>query len=36
MYAGGGANRHHFNKLIWKIASPKWNFDATPTVIDRP
>jgi len=20
-------NRHDFNKLIWKIASPKWNFD---------
>ena len=21
------ANRHDFAKLIWKIASPKWNFD---------
>ena len=20
-------NRHDFNKLIWKLASPKWNFD---------
>jgi pimeloyl-ACP methyl ester carboxylesterase len=20
-------NRHDFNKLMWKIASPKWNFD---------
>jgi pimeloyl-ACP methyl ester carboxylesterase len=20
-------NRHEFNKLMWKIASPKWNFD---------
>lgn len=20
-------NRHDFNKLIWKIASPRWNFD---------
>ncbi|MDT7592536.1 MAG: hypothetical protein QOH45_2067, partial [Pseudonocardiales bacterium] len=20
-------NTHDFNKLIWKIASPKWNFD---------
>src|SRR5262249_19662054 len=25
--AGYEANRHDFNKLIWKIASPKWNFD---------
>lgn len=25
--AGYDANRHDFNKLIWKIASPKWNFD---------
>jgi pimeloyl-ACP methyl ester carboxylesterase len=24
---GYAANRHDFNKLIWKIASPKWNFD---------
>jgi pimeloyl-ACP methyl ester carboxylesterase len=20
-------NRHDFNKLIWRLASPKWNFD---------
>lgn len=26
-YAGYDANRHDFNKLIWKLASPKWNFD---------
>lgn len=25
--AGYDANRHDFNKLIWKIASPVWNFD---------
>jgi pimeloyl-ACP methyl ester carboxylesterase len=25
--AGYQANRHDFNKLIWKIASPTWNFD---------
>ncbi|MDB5155425.1 MAG: alpha/beta fold hydrolase [Mucilaginibacter sp.] len=25
--AGYDANRHDFNKLIWQIASPKWNFD---------
>ena len=24
---GYEANRHDFAKLIWKIASPKWNFD---------
>lgn len=24
---GYGANRHDFGKLIWKQASPKWNFD---------
>jgi pimeloyl-ACP methyl ester carboxylesterase len=24
---GYGENRHDFNKLIWKLASPKWNFD---------
>jgi pimeloyl-ACP methyl ester carboxylesterase len=24
---GYAENRHDFNKLIWKIASPKWNFD---------
>ncbi|WPU93209.1 alpha/beta hydrolase [Mucilaginibacter sabulilitoris] len=24
---GYSANTHDFNKLIWKIASPKWNFD---------
>jgi pimeloyl-ACP methyl ester carboxylesterase len=26
--AGYDKNRHDFNKLIWQIASPKWNFDA--------
>jgi pimeloyl-ACP methyl ester carboxylesterase len=26
-YAGYQANRHDFNKLIWHVASPKWNFD---------
>jgi pimeloyl-ACP methyl ester carboxylesterase len=25
--AGYDKNRHDFNKLIWKLASPKWNFD---------
>ena len=25
--AGYDANRHDFAKLIWNIASPKWNFD---------
>ncbi len=25
--AGYDRNRHDFNKLIWKLASPKWNFD---------
>ncbi len=25
--AGYAANRHDFSKLIWQIASPKWNFD---------
>ena len=25
--AGYEANTHDFNKLIWKLASPKWNFD---------
>ncbi|MFI0467146.1 alpha/beta fold hydrolase [Saccharopolyspora sp. 5N102] len=24
---GYDRNRHDFNKLIWKIASPQWNFD---------
>jgi pimeloyl-ACP methyl ester carboxylesterase len=24
---GYDENRHDFNKLIWKLASPKWNFD---------
>jgi pimeloyl-ACP methyl ester carboxylesterase len=24
---GYGRNRHDFNKLMWKIASPKWDFD---------
>jgi pimeloyl-ACP methyl ester carboxylesterase len=26
-YKGYEANRHDFNKLIWQLASPKWNFD---------
>jgi pimeloyl-ACP methyl ester carboxylesterase len=26
-YAGYEANRNDFNKLIWRLASPKWNFD---------
>ncbi|RFU48509.1 alpha/beta fold hydrolase [Paraburkholderia sp. DHOC27] len=26
--AGYDANRHDFNELIWRLASPKWNFDA--------
>jgi pimeloyl-ACP methyl ester carboxylesterase len=25
--AGYEHNRHDFNKLIWQLASPKWNFD---------
>ncbi|MEH2481693.1 pimeloyl-ACP methyl ester carboxylesterase [Nitrobacteraceae bacterium AZCC 2146] len=25
--AGYEANRHDFNRLIWQIASPKWDFD---------
>jgi len=25
--AGYRQNTHYFNKLIWKTASPKWNFD---------
>ena len=25
--AGYDKNRHDFNKLIWKLASPKWEFD---------
>jgi pimeloyl-ACP methyl ester carboxylesterase len=25
--AGYEKNRHAFNKLIWQLASPKWNFD---------
>jgi len=25
--SGYSKNRHDFNKLIWKTASPKWNFD---------
>ena len=24
---GYDKNRHDFNKLIWRVASPKWNFD---------
>jgi len=27
--AGYDVNRNDFNKLIWKIASPKWDFDDT-------
>jgi pimeloyl-ACP methyl ester carboxylesterase len=27
--AGYGKYRHDFAKLIWKLASPKWNFDDT-------
>jgi len=27
--AGYDKNRHDFNKLIWRLASPKWNFDDT-------
>jgi pimeloyl-ACP methyl ester carboxylesterase len=26
---GYAKNRHDFNKLIWQLASPKWNFDNT-------
>ncbi|WP_144147069.1 alpha/beta hydrolase [Paraburkholderia sp. BCC1884] len=26
-YAGYDKNRHDFNKLIWRLASPKWDFD---------
>ena len=26
--AGYAANTRDFNKLIWQLASPKWNFDA--------
>jgi len=28
-------NRHDFNKLIWKIVSPKWNFDDATTSAPR-
>ncbi len=31
--AGYDANRHDFNKLIWQLASPKWQF--TDEVYDR-
>ncbi len=31
--AGYDKNRHDFNKLIWRLASPKWNF--TDAVFDR-
>ncbi|SAL69667.1 hydrolase [Caballeronia arvi] len=27
--AGYEANRHDFNKLIWRLASPQWQFDDT-------
>ncbi|HEX3676178.1 MAG TPA: hypothetical protein VHU79_02100 [Sphingomicrobium sp.] len=30
---GYAANRHDFNKLIWKLASPQWKFD--DATIDR-
>src|SRR6266446_8586186 len=38
---GYSENRHAFNKLIWKNASPKWNFDdatfdRTATSFDNP
>jgi pimeloyl-ACP methyl ester carboxylesterase len=26
-YKGYDENRHEFNKLIWHLASPKWDFD---------
>ncbi|WP_025603003.1 alpha/beta fold hydrolase [Burkholderia sp. WSM2230] len=26
-YVGYDKNRNEFNKLIWRLASPKWNFD---------
>ncbi|SDS72003.1 Pimeloyl-ACP methyl ester carboxylesterase [Mucilaginibacter mallensis] len=31
--AGYGKYRHDFNKLIWRLASPKWNFD--DAIFDR-
>jgi pimeloyl-ACP methyl ester carboxylesterase len=31
--AGYDKNRHDFSKLIWKLASPKWNFD--DAIFDR-
>jgi pimeloyl-ACP methyl ester carboxylesterase len=39
--AGYGEYRHDFAKLIWQIASPKWNFDdatfdRTATAFDNP
>ncbi|TCC86700.1 alpha/beta fold hydrolase [Pedobacter hiemivivus] len=39
--AGYNANTHDFNKLIWQIASPKWNFDdatynRSATAFDNP
>jgi pimeloyl-ACP methyl ester carboxylesterase len=38
---GYAKNRHDFNKLIWKLASPKWNFDdatfdRSATAFDNP
>jgi pimeloyl-ACP methyl ester carboxylesterase len=38
---GYGKNRHDFNKLIWKLASPKWSFDdatfdRSATAFDNP
>jgi pimeloyl-ACP methyl ester carboxylesterase len=38
---GYAENKYEFNKLIWKLASPKWNFDEatysrTATAFDNP
>ena len=40
-HAGYEQYRHDFNKLIWQLASPKWNFDAatfdrTAAAFDNP
>jgi pimeloyl-ACP methyl ester carboxylesterase len=40
-HAGYERYRHDFNKLIWQLASPKWNFDAatfdrTAAAFDNP
>jgi pimeloyl-ACP methyl ester carboxylesterase len=39
--AGYGANRREFNRLIWKLASPRWafddaTFDRSATAFDNP